>query len=111
MINPYKLDRIASIYKKVPSGSASGVVSSSLQSVLSNIWIAKETPSTRTLLQGAREGASIEDVFVMRFTLSVALGMVLVSGGVSYDIEKVVELDRRRYLRLFCKETKTSSGT
>lgn len=99
-----RLDRAGVLYRDTPTAGVGGAVKSALTVVLSNLWVSYETPSSRTILAGARDAEQTETVFKCRWFDGLQVGMVFVTEGRTFRITRCDELGRREGWRFYGRE-------
>lgn len=98
-----RLDRFGVLYANTPTIGVGGAVKASLRR-LCDLAVSYQTPSTRTILAGARDAEQTETVFVCRWFEGLQCGMVFVTEGQSYRIVRRDQLGRREGWKFYGKE-------
>ncbi|WP_424976811.1 phage head closure protein [Leisingera sp. S232] len=103
MIRAGKLDRQITITREVETVAASGAVS--------KVWTPVATVRAELIqrsadeyLTGFGEAASGNAVFRIRYLPGIITADRVTCDGLSYDIDEIVELGRKRGLELRCSE-------
>jgi hypothetical protein len=100
---PARLDRFGTLYSNTPTIGVGGAVNDALVR-LCDLAVAYETPTSRTILAGARDAEQTETVFVCRWFEGLRVGMVFTTEGQSYRITRRDQLGRREAWRFYGRE-------
>lgn len=65
------------------------------------VRLRRETPSSRTIIAGARDADAIEDIFVMRWVDGFGPGWQVTIEGRAYRVLRADEIGRRRGWRVY----------
>lgn len=98
-----RLDRFGVLYRNTPTIGVGGAVKASLQRVC-DLAVGVQTPSSKTILAGARDAEQTETVFVCRWFDGLVCGMVFTMEGQAYRIVRRDQLGRREGWRFYGRE-------
>lgn len=106
MIRAGKLDRQITIERETETVAASGAVSNAWAEI-ATVRAELVQRSAEEFLTGFGEADAGGAVFRVRYLAGITTADRVICAGVSYDIDEIAELGRRRGLELHCKRIPT----